>query len=254
MREGRQTALEYLTGYLIELSLSVDNLFVFLLIFQYFAVPAGAAAAGAQVGNLRRRAHARLHDGGWRAAAPAVRPGSSTSSASSSSSRGCESSSRVGTGSNRRRTRWCGWHGDSFRLLRATPRQHFFHHLRLRAWPHTALPGAPGGGVERPGLRHRQHPGHLRHHARSVHRLQLELCSPSSGSGPCSSSWPARWSKFPYLKPAVALILVFVGAKMVGGYWVHLPTEISLAVILGVLSVAIVASLLKRPKTVGEET
>jgi tellurite resistance protein TerC len=38
-REGSQHALEYYTGYLIELSLSVDNLFVFLLIFQYFAVP-----------------------------------------------------------------------------------------------------------------------------------------------------------------------------------------------------------------------
>jgi tellurite resistance protein TerC len=34
-----QKALEFLTGYLIELSLSVDNLFVFLLIFSYFKVP-----------------------------------------------------------------------------------------------------------------------------------------------------------------------------------------------------------------------
>jgi len=32
-------ALEFVTGYLIELSLSVDNLFVFLLIFSYFKVP-----------------------------------------------------------------------------------------------------------------------------------------------------------------------------------------------------------------------
>ena len=32
--------MEFYSGYLIELSLSVDNLFVFLLIFQYFAVPA----------------------------------------------------------------------------------------------------------------------------------------------------------------------------------------------------------------------
>lgn len=31
---------EFLTGYLIELSLSVDNLFVFLLVFSYFKVPA----------------------------------------------------------------------------------------------------------------------------------------------------------------------------------------------------------------------
>ena len=36
---GHELALQYLTGYLLEKSLSVDNLFVFLLIFKYFAVP-----------------------------------------------------------------------------------------------------------------------------------------------------------------------------------------------------------------------
>ena len=36
---GRTTALEFTTGYLVEESLSVDNLFVFLLIFRYFRVP-----------------------------------------------------------------------------------------------------------------------------------------------------------------------------------------------------------------------
>src|SRR5919109_2032690 len=36
---GPQPALEFLTGYLIEKSLSVDNIFVFLLIFSYFRVP-----------------------------------------------------------------------------------------------------------------------------------------------------------------------------------------------------------------------
>ncbi|HEU5051086.1 MAG TPA: TerC family protein [Gemmatimonadales bacterium] len=40
VREGSRAALEYYTGYLIELSLSVDNLFVFILVFQYFGVPA----------------------------------------------------------------------------------------------------------------------------------------------------------------------------------------------------------------------
>jgi tellurite resistance protein TerC len=38
---GRTPALEFVTGYVIELSLSVDNLFVFLLIFRYFQVPPG---------------------------------------------------------------------------------------------------------------------------------------------------------------------------------------------------------------------
>ena len=35
---GRAASLEFVTGYIIELSLSVDNLFVFLLIFRYFKV------------------------------------------------------------------------------------------------------------------------------------------------------------------------------------------------------------------------
>ena len=37
--QGTDRGLEFITGYLIELSLSVDNLFVFLLIFSYFKVP-----------------------------------------------------------------------------------------------------------------------------------------------------------------------------------------------------------------------
>jgi tellurite resistance protein TerC len=37
---GHHKALEFLTGYLIEWSLSMDNIFVFLLIFAYFKVPA----------------------------------------------------------------------------------------------------------------------------------------------------------------------------------------------------------------------
>jgi tellurite resistance protein TerC len=37
--QGTTRGFEFLAGYLIELSLSVDNLFVFLLIFSYFKVP-----------------------------------------------------------------------------------------------------------------------------------------------------------------------------------------------------------------------
>ena len=36
---AREVTLQYLTGYLIEKSLSVDNIFVFLMLFSYFAVP-----------------------------------------------------------------------------------------------------------------------------------------------------------------------------------------------------------------------
>src|SRR5947209_2249731 len=37
--QGRQVALEFVTGYVLELSLSIDNLFLFLVIFRYFSVP-----------------------------------------------------------------------------------------------------------------------------------------------------------------------------------------------------------------------
>ena len=36
---GNRVGLEFLTGYLIEKSLAVDNIFVFLMLFSYFAVP-----------------------------------------------------------------------------------------------------------------------------------------------------------------------------------------------------------------------
>lgn len=37
--QGWQSSLEFASGYLVELSLSVDNLFVFVMLFEYFKVP-----------------------------------------------------------------------------------------------------------------------------------------------------------------------------------------------------------------------
>jgi len=54
--------------------------------------------------------------------------------------------------------------------------------------------------------------------------------------------------KFDYLQPGLAVILAFVGAKMILAEWFHIPTFISLGVIATVLAVAIVASIkLNRP-------
>src|SRR5262245_23420033 len=38
IERGQQTALEYISGYLMEWSLSIDNIFVFILIFSSFKV------------------------------------------------------------------------------------------------------------------------------------------------------------------------------------------------------------------------
>jgi tellurite resistance protein TerC len=39
MEDGQRLGLEFLTGYLVEKSLAVDNIFVFVLVFAYFGVP-----------------------------------------------------------------------------------------------------------------------------------------------------------------------------------------------------------------------
>ena len=60
--------------------------------------------------------------------------------------------------------------------------------------------------------------------------------------------------KFDYLQPGLAVILAFVGAKMILAEWYHIPTFLSLAFIALVLTVAIVASIkLDRPDQHGPD-
>ena len=46
-----------------------------------------------------------------------------------------------------------------------------------------------------------------------------------------------------YLDEGLAIVLVFIGGKMIGEPWVHIPVDISLMVVTGVLLIALVASL-----------
>src|SRR6202050_3408626 len=50
--EGHQTGLEFASGYLIELSLSIDNLFVFLLMFRSFGLDPEAQRKALLLGVL----------------------------------------------------------------------------------------------------------------------------------------------------------------------------------------------------------
>lgn len=49
--------------------------------------------------------------------------------------------------------------------------------------------------------------------------------------------------KFDYLQPGLAVILAFVGGKMIASHWIEIPTFASLGVIAAVLAVAVVASI-----------
>ncbi len=51
--------------------------------------------------------------------------------------------------------------------------------------------------------------------------------------------------KFCYLQKCLAIILTFVGVKMLVAYFYHIPVGISLSVVVGVLATGIVASLVK---------
>jgi tellurite resistance protein TerC len=48
--------------------------------------------------------------------------------------------------------------------------------------------------------------------------------------------------KFTYLKPGLAAVLIFVGAKMVAGEAIHVPATVSLAIIVTMLGIAVLAS------------
>jgi tellurite resistance protein TerC len=49
--------------------------------------------------------------------------------------------------------------------------------------------------------------------------------------------------RFVYLKPGISFILVFVGLKMLLSGWLHVPTLLSLGVIMTTLALAVVLSI-----------
>ncbi|HEU5153814.1 MAG TPA: TerC family protein [Gemmatimonadales bacterium] len=252
IREGHQTALEYFTGYLIELSLSVDNLFVFLIIFQYFAVPAelqprvlkwGIFGAVIMRGFMVAAGALLIQQLEWiiyifgiiliitglrvfKAGAHRVEP---------------EKNPLVRVA--RRLMPVTSTYSDqhffvsTLKGLSATP---LFLVLLVVEWSDLvfAIDSIPA--------------------VFAITRDPFIVYSSNLfailGLRALFFVVAGAMERFAYLKPAVALILVFVGTKMVGGYWIHLPTLISLGVILGILTAAIVASVLKRPKEVPEQT
>ena len=55
VNDGATAADKYLTGYVVEKSLSVDNIFVIAMIFSFFAVPRALPAPRAVLGDLWAR-------------------------------------------------------------------------------------------------------------------------------------------------------------------------------------------------------
>ena len=80
---------------------------------------------------------------------------------------------------------------------------------------------------------------------RAVHRVRARTPSPSSACGRSTSCSPTCTAGSRYLQEGLAIILAFVGVKMIIAEWYHIPTPISLGVIAAVLAGAILLSIRK---------
>ena len=244
LRAGTQPALEYYAGYLVELSLSVDNLFVFLLIFQYFAVPAalqprvlkwGIFGAMAMRGAFIALGSLLLARFSWiiyvfgsvlaitglrmllAGGEPRIEP---------------ERNPMVRL-ARRFLPMTPAYEGDRFFIRTVTARlaTPLFLVLLVVEWSDLvfAIDSIPA--------------------IFAVTRDPFIVYSSNVfavlGLRALFFVLAGAMDRFVYLKPGVALILLFVGAKMVGSAWVHVSTAISLGVIAGVLVVAIGASALR---------
>jgi len=243
---GARTGLEYYTGYLIELSLSIDNLFVFLLVFQYFAVPAALQPRVLKWGIFG----AMLMRGAMISAGALLLQQFS----------------------------WIVYVFGGILLLtglrmfrteeaRIEPERNPLVRLARRLFPVTPayenhqffVKPLQGGWMATP----------LFLVLLVVEWSDLVFAIDSIPAVFAVTRDPfvvyssnlfailglralyfvlaGAMDRFHHLKPAVALILVFVGAKMVAGAWVHLSTLLSLGIIVSILTSGIVASLM-RPK------
>jgi tellurite resistance protein TerC len=241
-REGTQSALEYYTGYLIELSLSVDNLFVFLLIFSYFGVRADAqpkvlkwGILGAMVMRLimislgallLERFHWIVYVFGGLLVVTGIRMFTQRQETVD-----LERNPVVRLA--RRFLPLCdSYDGTKFftRTLRgkllATP---LLLVLLVVEWSDLvfAIDSIPAIFAV----------------TRDPFLIYSSNVFAILGLRALFFVLAGMLDKFVYLKPGVAFILVFVGLKMTLSAWVHIPTLLSLAVIITTLAVAVVLSL-----------
>ncbi len=239
---GPERALEYYAGYLIELSLSVDNLFVFILIFQYFHVPAAHqprvlrwGILGAMVMRglmiaagvlLLQRFEWIIFIFGAILVATAIRLFGAHS--------GFDPERNLAIRLARRLLPMtAGFEGRRFfvrtgRRLQVTP---LLVVVLVVEWTDLvfAVDSIPA--------------------IFAVTRDPFVVYSSNVlavlGLRALYFLLAGMLDRFHYLKPAIALILLFVGAKMLADPWVHVPVAWSLAVVVSTLAVAVTASCLR---------
>jgi tellurite resistance protein TerC len=251
-REGATLALEFYSGYLIELSLSVDNLFVFLLIFQYFAVPPelqprvlkwGIFGAIVMRGVMIALGAILLQQFHWITyvfgailvvtGLKMLKPGGFGPIEPEKNPVIRLSRRFIRSTPNYERDRFfVRMQGSLF----ATP---LFLVVLVVEWSDLvfAIDSIPAifAVTRDPFIVYSSNVFAIL----GLRALYFVLAG--------------AMDKFQYLKPAVAAILVFVGLKMGLSAWVHVPTTISLGVIIGLLGSGVILSLVKGAREPGSQ-
>ncbi len=198
---GPQPALEFFTGYLIEKALSVDNLFLFLVIFRAFAVD-------------ERLQHRLLE---WGVAGALVMRGVMIAL-------GVELIEHFS---------WVMYVLGAF-LVYAGVRMLFFNKGDFQPEQSRLFRFAS----RRLRVSHEYHGEHF--FVRIAGRLVLAIL----GLRALYFLLAGVIDRLRFLDEGLAIVLVFIGAKMIGEGWLHIPVTVSLGVVGGVLLIALLASLL----------
>ncbi len=241
-REDATHALEFYTGYLVELSLSVDNLFVFILIFQYFAVPSevqpkvlkwgiiGALIMRAIMIGLGALMLTRFQWIIYVFGGILVITGLRML---------VQKDERIEPEKNpivrvaRRLLPFsAAYDGDRFTTMTATGRRYLTPLvlvLIIVEWTDLvfAIDSIPAVFAV----------------TRDPFLVYSSNVFAILGLRALYFLLAGALDQFRYLKAGVAAILVFVGGKMLVEHWVHVPTLLSLGVIIGSLTIAVLASI-----------
>ncbi len=242
---GRQPALEFFTGYLIEKALSMDNLFVFLLVFRTFSVDE----------SLQHRVL------GWGLIGALVLRGAMIA---------------VGAALLRHFS-WVLYVFGGFLLyagthmLLAKGKELHPERTRLFLWAQRVIPLSSDQRAEQLFLRQ---DGRWLATRLFLVLLVVELADVMFAVDSIPAVFGITRDPFivytsnvlailglrslyfllagalPYFRflgAGLSVILMFIGAKMFAENWIHVPTHVSLLVVGGILAIAIAASVLARP-------
>lgn len=247
-RMGSNASLQYLTAYVVEESLSVDNLFVFLVLFNYFGLTEsrqqrvlfwGIAGAVVMRGVFIGAGAALLHRFHWMMyvfGAFLIYTGAKLLFKTEEDS---NPEDNAALKLARRYVRTTSeYHGDHFWVMQEGKRFATPLFLVLIVIELTDVIFAVDSV---PAVLAISHDTYVVYTSNIMAILGLRaLYFVLAG----------MMGRFHYLGSGLALILLFIGFKMVAAHWVHLPTWASLGVIMGILASAVGVSLL-RPRAEG---